>query len=94
MCERRREVGDWKKLISDYHMATRAFQLSEINDETWGYTGPECVYTHDQVPIALCSSHATTVNEKGQDEIYDCAGSDTDMKRFCTLNLCAPMKLS
>ena len=83
----------WDEVITNYHMATRAFQLSESNEEKWGYTTPEFVYSHDQVPIEMCSSLSKTVNDKGLAEVYDCVSRDKDAKRFCTLNLCAPMLL-
>ena len=67
--------------------------MSELNDEKWGYTTPEFVYSHDQVPIKMCSSLSKTVNDKGLAELYDCVGHDKDAKRFCTLNFCAPMLL-
>ena len=84
---------DWIEKIEKYHLTVRALQLSEMNDPEYGFTKPEYVYTHDQVPIQLCASTATTIEDKGADEIYDCVGNEKDLKRFCSLNLAAPMKL-
>ena len=84
---------DWIEKIEKYHLTVRALQLSEMNDPEYGFTKPEYVYTHDQVPIQLCASTATTIDDKGADEIYVCVVNEKDLKRFWTLNLLAPMKL-
>lgn len=45
----------------------------------------------DQVPLMLCTSHACTVDEKGNSLI--CSHLDTNLKRFCTLDLIIPVLL-
>ena len=73
--------------IREYHIATRAFQLSENNDSVYGFTSPPFVFSHDQVPIELADKNETTIDNLGIDEVYDSTGKDEDRKRFCTLNL-------
>ena len=73
--------------IREYHIATRAFQLSENNDSMYGFTAPSFVFSHDQVPIELADKNETTIDTLGIDEVYDSTGKDEDRKRFCTLNL-------
>ena len=51
------------------------------------------MYSHDQVPIEMCSSLSKTVNNKGLAEVYDCIGYDKDVKRFYILIFCAQMLL-
>ena len=53
------------------------------------------MYSHEQVPIALCPSHLKTIENKGIEEVNDCANNTTDKDayQFCTLNLAVPMKL-
>ena len=75
----------WKILTSEFHMETRAFQLSLSNDNIFSFTS--------QVPVALCSSNVTILDDKGQREIYDYSGKDKDVKQLYTLNVYDPMKL-
>ena len=78
---------DWLAKIQQFHFETRALQLSEINHPRWGLAVPFYVYTHDHVPITLYPNHVKTVENRGFYEVYDCANSDKDTYRFCTLNL-------
>ena len=77
--------------ISDYHLNMRALKLSEIRDPVWGYTSPYYVFTHDQFPLELAAKNEKTIDNKGEDEIYDASTKDADVKRFCTLNLFGAM---
>ena len=74
-----------------FHLSTRVLQLSVIRDRDYGFASPN-VYTHDQVPIALCSSYTKTVDKKGVAEVYDGTAKSRDLKRFCTLNLYGPLE--
>jgi len=85
-------TGNMIETIHKFHLATRVLQLSETNDSEYGFTSPANVYTHDQVPIALCSSYIKTVDDKGSDEVYDATAKGRDLKRFYSLNLCAPLR--
>ena len=78
--------------IQEFHTDCRAFQLSAMNDTSYGLTSPEYVYSHDQVPLELADSNKKTLDVRGVDEVYNAVSSDADMKRFCTLNLFVPMK--
>ena len=82
---------DMVKDIEEFHPTTQVFQLPEVNNPEYGFTSLENVYTQDQVPIGLCSSYSTTVEDKGADEVYDATSTDKEIKRFCTLNLAAPL---
>ena len=64
-------TGNMIETIREFHLATHVLQLSERNDSEYGFISPANVYTHDQVPIALCSSYIKTVDDKGADEVYD-----------------------
>ena len=66
--------------VRDFHLSTRIHQLLEENGPVYGYTSPENCYTHDQVPIALCSSYIKTVDTKGVDEVYDASAKGRDLK--------------
>ena len=77
----------------EFHVRMRTRQLSEINDPVFGWTSPFYLMTHDQVPIELCDSNGSTIDDKGAIEIYDAVGKDSDAKRFCTLNLYGSMLL-
>ena len=44
--------------------------------------------------MALAASYATTIDDKNKDVIQDATFDAADTKRFCTLNLTIPMKLS
>ena len=77
----------------EFHTRIRVKQLSKINDPVYGLTSPEYVYSHDQVPIELTDKNDNTVESKGAIEVFDAIGNDSDVKRFCTLNLFGPMKL-
>ena len=80
------------KFAPEFHTDCRAFQLSAMNDTSYGLTSPEYVYSHDQVPLELADSNKKTLDVRGVDEVYNAVSSDADMKRFCTLNLFVPMK--
>ena len=85
-------TGDLTGKVREFHLRTRVFQLSELKDPVYGYASPEYVYTHNQVPIALCSSYFKTVENKGAIEVYDVTAKERDIKCFCTLNLVGPLK--
>ena len=92
--KRMNKKGSTSDMIVDvrgYHLRLRVLQLSGTSDPDYGLTSPTRVFTHDQVPISLCSSYAKTVDDKGADEIYDATAKERDIKRFCTLNLIAPL---
>ena len=84
--------NDWLKEAENFHLKTRAFKLFEINYTKWDFTEPYCVCSYDQVPIALFPSHVKTI-EEGVEQVCDCAITDKDTCRFCTLHLAAPMLL-
>lgn len=50
------------------------------------------VVNRDQVPISLCPSYATTVDETGVEVVIDATYDDAAVKRFATLNLFVPME--
>ena len=79
-------------LIEEYHLCARVFQLSEINDPQFGFTSPEYAYSHDKVPLALCPSYLRTLDDKGVADVFDATSKANDLKRFCSLNLIAPLK--
>lgn len=56
-----------------------------------GFTKPFYIFTHDQVLIALCPSHDTTVENKEIAEVYNCANTDKDSYRFFALNRTGPI---
>ena len=85
-------TGNMIDAICDFHPPTRVLQLSERNDSEYGFTYPANVYSHDQVPIALCSSYIKTIDGKGTDEVYDATAKGRDLKCFCSLNLFAPLR--
>ena len=99
----RRVIGMKKKImknmenlrasIVEFHLNTRALQLSVINDPVWGYTSPYCVFNRDQVPIALCASTNTTIDDTGIEYVWDGMGDEGEDKRFCSLNLTIPMRV-
>ena len=82
------------KLVEDFHINTRAFQLTEMKDPVYGIAPPANVFNLDQVPINLAQSCNKTINEKGAKEVYDGVTKGSDMKRFCTLNLMIPMEIN
>ena len=45
---------EWNGKIEKNHVETKAFQLSKTNDPVFGFTSPEWVHGHDQVPMCLC----------------------------------------
>jgi hypothetical protein len=79
--------------VMEFHLDTRALQSSESNDVKYGYAPPYAVFNRDQVPIALASSYARTVDDVGREVILDSSKSDSDEKRFCTLDLHIPMQV-
>lgn len=80
-----------KEHVREFHLDTRSFQMSKPIDPTYGIAPPQGVWNHDQVPIAMCSSEAKTVDERGNLTILN--SLDMDNKRFCTLNLAIPMEV-
>ena len=74
--------------ISNFLLDTRVFQLGVPN------ITPLCVFNRDQVPIALSSSCALTIDVKNKDVIWDATFDAEDTKRFCTLNLTITMEVS
>ena len=68
----------WLRQIKVFHFETRALQLSQINDLKFSFTEPYYVFTRDQVTSALCPSHVKTIENKGVEEVFDCANSDKD----------------
>lgn len=75
----------WINLISKFPAETRAFQLSQINDPIHGFISPHWEHTHDQISITLCSSLTTTVEQIGEDIMYDCTRSNNNKKYYITL---------
>ena len=82
---------DLMEKIQNYHIGTRAFQLSEIKDPVYGFTSPKVVFSHNQVPLELLDKNEITIDNLGVDDVYDSVGKDEDSKRFCTLNLFGAM---
>ncbi len=78
--------------IADFHIKTRVLQLSSIHDTNFGFTSPENVFSHDQVPLELSDSGGKSVHMKGDYHVYDSVGKGSDTKRFCTLNLFGAMQ--
>ena len=85
-------TGNMIEAVQQFHRKTRVLQLSERNGSVDGLTSSSNAYTHDQVPIALCSSYTKMVDSKGVDEVYDATAKGRDLKRFCSLNVYAPLK--
>lgn len=77
--------------IANFHISMRALQLSSTRDPTFGFTSPYYVFSHDQVPIELADGKGKSVHDTGDDMVYDGFGKETDVKRFCTLNLFGAM---
>ena len=46
----------------------------------------------DQVPIYLSPTYASTVDNTGEEYIYDAVVNENDFRRFCTIDLVIPMK--
>ena len=76
-----------------FHLETRTFKISNINDPVWGVAQPVCVFKKDQVPIALSPTYASTVDNTGEEYVYDAVGNENDLQRFCTLDLVILMKV-
>lgn len=85
---------NWEPKSNMFHLETRAFQMSKVNDQVWGIAPPEYVFNKDQVPIALSPTYASTVDSVGADCVYDAVGNENDFRRFCTLDLVIPMKVT
>ena len=77
--------------IEEYHLRTRCLQLSGNNDPVYGLISPYYAISHDQVPLELADSTGLTVHTTGCPYVYDAIGKDSDVKRFCTLNLFGAM---
>lgn len=84
----------WEPKANAFHLETRVFQMSKVNDPEWGVAPPECVFNKDQVPIALSPTYASTVDSIGTECVYDAVGNENDFRRFCTLDLVIPMKVA
>ena len=50
------------------------------------------IHTHDQFPIALSLSYLKTVDTKFIGEVFDATANGRELKRFCSLNLFAPLE--
>ena len=74
--------------ITRFFLDTRVFHLRHPE------IMPCHVYNRDQVPMALASSYATTIDDTNKDVIWDSTFDASDTKRFCTLNLTIPMEVS
>ena len=46
----------------------------------------------DQASIALSRAYASTVDNTGEEYVYDAVGNENDFRRLCTLNLVIPKK--
>jgi hypothetical protein len=79
--------------IKKFHLRARLLQMKALNDPTFGFCNEKYVYNRDEVPIELLSDNKRTLDEKGADVVWTALGSETDSKRFCTLNLMVPMKV-
>ena len=77
--------------VEGFHLRTRCLQLSASTDPTYGLTSPYYVFSHDQVPLELADTNGLTVHMTGDVCVYDAIGKDSDVKRFCTLNLFGAM---
>ena len=51
------------------------------------------MFTHDQVQIDPYPGHVRAVENKEVSEVYDCANTNKNDYRFCTINLVVPMEL-
>jgi len=87
-----RKFESVEKVLSDFHLRTRILQESKSSDEKFGYCRPEGVFTHEEIPLQLASKSAFSVDETGADIVWDSVNKDSDIKRFCTLDLIVPMK--
>ena len=74
--------------IKYFFLETRIFQQAFPNITPLG------VFNRDQVPMALASSCATTIDDKNNDVIWDATFDSDDIKRFCSLNLTITMEVS
>ena len=73
--------------IEEYHLQTSCLQLSGNKDPVYCLISPYYVISHDQVPLELADSNGFTVHTTGCLYMYDAIRNDSDVKRFCTLNM-------
>ena len=73
--------------ITKFFLDTRVFQqtLPEIPCTR--------VFNRDEVPIALASSYARTIDDKNKEVIWDATYDAENVKRFCSLNITVPMEV-
>ena len=52
-----------------------------------------CVFNKYQVPIALSPTYDSTVDNTGEEYIYDAVGNENEFHTFCTIDLVIPVKV-
>ena len=52
-----------------------------------------CVFNKYQVPITISPTYASTVENTGEEYVYNTVSNDNDFCRLCTLDLVIPMKV-
>ena len=76
-----------------FHLETRTFKISKINDPVWGVAPSVCVFNKNQVLIALLPTYVSTVDNTGEEYVCNAVENENDFCRLCTLDLVIPMKL-
>ena len=59
-----------------FHLNTRTFRISRINDIEWVVALPVCVLNKDQVPISLSPIYASNVDNTGEEYFYNAVGNE------------------
>ena len=52
-----------------------------------------CVFNKYQVPITISPTYASTVENTGEEYVYNTVSNDNDFCRLCTLDLVIPIKV-
>ena len=74
-----------------FHLETRTFKISKINDPVWGVAPSLCVFNKDQVLIALLPTYVSNVDNTGEEYVCNAVENENDFCRLCTLDLVIPM---
>ena len=79
--------------ITNFHLNTRAFQISKFDDPVYGFTSLEATFNRDEVPLALADKNEYTIDNKGLSEILDTTGGEKDCYRSASLCITVPGKI-
>ena len=88
-----RHIHESVETIKNFHLNTRAFQISKFNDPIYGYTSLNATFDRDEVPLALGDSNENTLDDTGLSEILDTTGGEKDCYRSASLCITAPRKI-